>query len=523
MRSDIGSRQDIGAASHASAGSSFLRGAGAYWLVAFLIVVFGLAGILVRTLVQSREIDWQRASQSAQSLARALESEILSTIRAVDFSLQGVAEKIDQPQILDALPPLRQALLFDRSAIVPGLTSTLVLGENGDLRFSSRAFEPVATGFADREYYKFHAADPSNALRIGRPVVGRTSGTEVLSLSRRLSHRDGSFAGVVVASLQLDYFKRLFRDTALGEGSNITLSKTDGTILMRWPFEPAVIGADASRADLFRHLQTAKSGEFEADTVVDGVRRLIAYRQIADLPLVIGVGEPTRVIFAQWRKDATLTLLVLAGFCALALVLAVLLYRELSRRVRAEASLAELAMTDALTGLHNRRFFDQMMEREWQRRSRDNRLLALAMIDVDHFKTINDSFGHRQGDLALQCVAAAIRETLRPGMDAGARYGGDEFALLIADASADEAFQRIAAMQEALQRICKAEGVATPQLSVGIAALTPTIERSEEDLLRAADAALYEAKERGRNQIVLARTDLVATLQPYSQPMPEAA
>jgi diguanylate cyclase (GGDEF)-like protein len=480
------------------------RSAGGYWLIALVVVVFGFAGILARTLVHSRDIDWQRAAQAAQSLTKALESEILNAVQSVDFSLQGISEKLQRPDVIRAEPALRQLVLFDWAIHTKSVSSILVLNEQGAITYSTHGEKVAAVVNADRDYFQHHAKDPSSALYIGRPIVGRSTGTEVVTLSRRLSNPDGSFAGVVVASLRLDYLKQLFKATTLGQDGSITLSKTDGTVLMRWPFDMSIIGRDTSRAELFKHLANSRSGVFESTTLIDGVRRLVAYRQVGELPLVLGVGQSTDAIFGQWMQDAAIAAVAIAGFGVLAVLLIVLLYRELRRRIEAEHRSARRALTDALTGLPNRRSLDQIAGLKWRDALRDRTELAVAMIDVDNFKSINDQLGHRHGDMALRCVARAIRQTLRHGHDIGARYGGDEFAILLPATSGESALAMLDELRETLARIAQERAIATPTLSIGVAAVVPTPDGSLDELFRIADAALYEAKERGRDRTVMA-------------------
>ncbi len=486
------------------ASPAIFRNAGSYWLIALLIVVFGFVGILARTLVHSRDIDWQRAALAAESLTKALEAEILNTVQSADFSLRSISENIRRADVVGAEPALRQLILFDRSAHEKSISSILVLNEAGAIHYSSWGGKAATVVNADRDYFRHHASDPSPALHIGRPIVGRNTGMEVVTLSRRLSYPDESFAGVVVASLRLDYFKQLFKATTLGEGGNITLSKTDGTILMRWPFDTSMVGRDTSRGELFKHLANARSGVFESATLIDGVRRLVAYRQIGELPLVIGVGQSTDTIFEQWMQDVIIAALAVSGFVILAVLLIVLLYRELLRRIQAERRSAHRALTDALTGLQNRRSLDQIAAREWRNAVRDRTELTVAMVDVDNFKSINDRLGHRYGDLALRCVASAIRQTLRRRLDIGARYGGDEFAILLPATASESARARIDELRIALARISEERAIAMPKLSIGIASMIPAPDCSIDELFRAADLALYDAKKRGRDQTVTA-------------------
>lgn len=176
--------------------------------------------------------------------------------------------------------------------------------------------------------------------------------------------------------------------------------------------------------------------------------------------------------------------------------------------LRAIVQLQALAMLDGLTGLGNRRQFDQALDQEVQRAVRDHVPIALLMIDADHFKAYNDTYGHQSGDDCLRAIAAAIRSAVqRPG-DTAARYGGEEFAVLLAQTDEVGAVAVAAAVHDriaAMQIDHAASGHGRVSVSIGVAALLPThLPHRADRLVQAADAALYAAKAAGRNRTSLA-------------------
>ena len=168
--------------------------------------------------------------------------------------------------------------------------------------------------------------------------------------------------------------------------------------------------------------------------------------------------------------------------------------------------LNELAELDGLTGLSNRRTLNIHLDRIWRQALRDEQDVAIAMIDVDHFKRYNDRYGHAQGDAALRAVADVIAHHARRPFDITARYGGEEFAVVWFHPSAEE----LPRMAEVMTAAVAALGMAHADsefgkvtISVGVALMTPAPGQSSAELLRAADAALYEAKHQGRNRVVV--------------------
>ncbi|MBB5693166.1 diguanylate cyclase [Muricoccus pecuniae] len=180
--------------------------------------------------------------------------------------------------------------------------------------------------------------------------------------------------------------------------------------------------------------------------------------------------------------------------------------RDVTERRSMESRLAELASTDGLTGLANRRRFDEVLNREWRRAAREESCLAVLLLDVDHFKAFNDLYGHLSGDDALREVARAIGETIRRPGDLAARYGGEEFAAVLPRtdaAGAREVAERIRGAIAALGIGHEGNAAGHITASIGVAAVQPHAFSAPDApmLLGAADSALYEAKRSGRDRV----------------------
>jgi two-component system chemotaxis family response regulator WspR len=173
--------------------------------------------------------------------------------------------------------------------------------------------------------------------------------------------------------------------------------------------------------------------------------------------------------------------------------------------------LQRLMNSDGLTGLSNRRHFDEYLDMEWRRALREQSELSLMMIDVDHFKAFNDNFGHVAGDDALRRVSEAIRACCSRATDMAARYGGEEFSMVLPGTAAGGA--RLLA--EKVRRTVEALGIhhdmPTPgsvlSVSIGVATLIPKIGQASLVLVDMADQGLYQAKNNGRNQVAMVLTD----------------
>jgi diguanylate cyclase (GGDEF)-like protein len=173
--------------------------------------------------------------------------------------------------------------------------------------------------------------------------------------------------------------------------------------------------------------------------------------------------------------------------------------------LRLRETLRSQSVRDPLTGLFNRRFMEETLERELRRAERAQRPLSLIMLDIDHFKQINDTFGHEVGDAVLRDLAQMLQSNLRAG-DAACRLGGEEFLIILPEASVEDARRRanmLCAAARHIRRIHEGHEVGPPSISLGVAAF-PRHGVTSEEVLRAADGALYRAKDEGRGRVAVA-------------------
>jgi diguanylate cyclase (GGDEF)-like protein len=163
------------------------------------------------------------------------------------------------------------------------------------------------------------------------------------------------------------------------------------------------------------------------------------------------------------------------------------------------------SIRDPLTGLFNRRFMEESLDRELRRAMHGKEQLALLMVDIDHFKNFNDTFGHQAGDALLRALGNFLKESTR-GQDIVCRYGGEEFVFVLPDASLDVARKRAELLREDVKKLNAQHGgqlLGAVTLSIGIA-MCPDNGDSAGQLLKTADDALYRAKEAGRDRVISA-------------------
>jgi diguanylate cyclase (GGDEF)-like protein len=186
----------------------------------------------------------------------------------------------------------------------------------------------------------------------------------------------------------------------------------------------------------------------------------------------------------------------------------VYMHEKTSRMRFLEACLLrEMVARDGLTGIQNRRMFDQHIQRVWQQAVREEERVAVLLADIDCFKDYNDRYGHQAGDECLRAVAVSLSQCARRPLDFVARYGGEEFAVVLYEASREYVAEVLTRIQRSIAELNiphEASRVASRlTVSIGAAFILPTSTRTHDGLIQLADEALYSAKEQGRNRVVV--------------------
>ncbi|KVR44342.1 sensor domain-containing diguanylate cyclase [Burkholderia ubonensis] len=481
-------------------------------VVAGVVIALFMASICVIVLYQSRLDAMARATETSRNLALIAERDIERNFELYALSLQAVVDGVNDPDVMRSPWKLRREVLFDRAATATYLGAMLVLDENGNVIVDSVGDVPRKGNFSDREYFKVHRNNPNVGLYVSDPYLSRLrGGSPSIALSRRISRPDGSFAGVAVVAVELEYFHKLFAGLSLGPHGSVALIRRDGAMIMRQPYDAKVIGRNIRNASTFQHFVSEPEGSFSDTAIIDGVRRLYYFKNFPQPPFIIMVAEAHSDIYAAWQRRAVVIGSLMAAFAVGFIGLSFALGAQLRRRMRAESELAMLARTDGLTGLNNRRTLGEILDKEWRRARRTRSVFSLLFVDLDRFKAYNDTYGHQAGDDALTAVAKCIGENIRRPADSAARYGGEEFVVVLPDTTPEGAASiaekiRTAISDLAIEHAGSEYGRVTA--SIGAAAWTPEDDGDVTAVIRAADEALYNAKATGRNKVALSMSQV---------------
>ena len=414
-----------------------------------------------------------------------------------------------------------------------------VMDEKGDVFVSSNP-EKLKENRNYREYFMKHQERDLRLLLVSRAVPEQVfQGGEVWTfhLSYRLNKPDESFGGVIVAAVDPLYFTKIFRQMNLGNGATIAMQDMDGNVLARQMGDEFSAGMNIAGANLYKQLRQSERGFYSTVSPIDNVRRFISYLRMPEYPIVLVISEQeTEVLkpFYQRRNSyygaAALASLFLVGACWLLILLEKRLREvneNLDRKVgertkeldvaneklteqngELEALSAEfhrLTLVDGLTGIANRRYFDEYLEREWRTGLRQQKSLSLIMADIDFFKLYNDTYGHQSGDDCLRDVAGVLDKSINRVTDFAARYGGEEFAIVLPDtdlAGAMIVAEKIRKRVEDLQLANIEAPGRVVTISLGVASMLPSMGVSPSSLIALADKAMYQAKKTGRNRVV---------------------
>jgi diguanylate cyclase (GGDEF)-like protein len=468
-------------------------------IVSSVATVIGFSAICASVMIDMRHGEEALAHQTLENLASGIDADISRNVELFDLSLRAVASNMVAPELSQVSKPIRQLILFDHAASAKHFGAIQVFDADGKLTVDASTMDPAPENRSEEEYFRVHRDQPDVGLFISRPMLHH--GAYAIVLSRRISDADGRFRGVAAGSIRFSYFHDLFSRLSLGPEDTITVFRHDGTIIMRTPFDLDTIGKNLGYLPGVKRTLSEPSGSYSGNAASDHVFRLYVWRD-GTRPLVVLVGKPWNDILKLWRTEATRIGAIMLALITFVLGVTLFLAREIGRRAIAEDKLEEMATTDALTGLKNRRKFDSAIDTEWRRAARHKTPLALLMIDADHFKAYNDTFGHQAGDEVLIGIAICITDAVRRAGDCAARYGGEEFAVLLPGLSSADAY----AVAETI-RLNVLQWSGDPPItsvSIGIASLTPDPAMDWAGLVMAADRALYAAKADGRNRSVLA-------------------
>ncbi|MDE2376280.1 diguanylate cyclase [Bradyrhizobium sp.] len=581
----------------------------------------------------ARDSRLRSAEAEMANVARSLNQHAEDSLDLLDSGVVGVVSRLE----MDGTDPVTIAKLNNvfeaRKKAIDRVHSFAVVDSQGKWLTPSGG---TSSTLSDDEFFRYHQLSPRREAFVGHPVKSLIDGVWVITLSRRFNRPDGSFGGVVLATMSADYLSHFYQQFEIGRKGTIWLAHADGMIMARTPDNAMHVGRSIADSALFRDPGLQRpDGSYHFKSPVNGVERVSFFKRSSRFPLVLVATVEKEELLAPWRAAAISRMGFVFALVLLIAIIGAVLVRQLQRGQRMAAALVEkeahfrllaegssdmvtrigldervryvspssirvlgwrssqlvgtpvlagvnpedlpevqaivdairrgekeearivyrnahrrksevwlestmrvtrkvdgkidgvvaitrdvtehknlenrletLAIEDALTGLANRRRFDERLTEEWARAYRDRSSLGLLMIDLDRFKSYNDQYGHPAGDECLRILGGILAREAHRTTDLAARYGGEEFAVLLPNTDAAGCVR----IGERILQAIRDAGIAHPSnlpsghvtASIGATACRPALERTagQGSLVHAADQALYKAKQGGRDRLV---------------------
>jgi len=584
-----------------------------------IIIAMLWIGLAVKYFERAR-VDQSEAERTNENFSMVFEENVLRSLSELDSALLNLRHNVEARKATTDYATILRTTQIAKDLVV----QTGIVDAKGIIRASTAGPQPTPPiDVSDREHVRAQIKATEDQLFISKPVIGRTSGHWSVQLSRRLIDSDGSFGGVVVASLNPQHFTIFYDKIDFGSAASIAMIGSDGIVRSSGGSDAGrfALGQNLVGTTLFKHMQQGADRDFEYSDARHGETMLVALRKVRGYPLWVSVGvRKSDVMQPSWESlqvnalvGLALTMIILgameqilrseAGTKQKAEQLSLTLehmnqgimlvtkdleipiinkrcgellglpdafiehpprfnelpacqinsdardrrqdfaplepsepnaasgewaafehvrpdgtvievhttplpaggfvrtFTDVTKRCQAEASIAQLASEDPLTGLANRRVFRSTIEKlsgnEGPPRS-GSEGFAVLFLDLDRFKVINDTLGHRVGDMLLIEVAQRVQKSMREG-DILARLGGDEFAVVLPSFESRAELGAFAnGIVETIGQAYEIDGHRIRStVSIGIA-IGPNDGKNADDLLMAADLALYAVKTSGR-------------------------
>lgn len=471
------------------------------------LLLLGVGIWLANDLISSRDsILAERASLALQT-SKFMSQQFGTTITATDYVLRDVTTKVTVAELesassdpavqkrlsvlasekLSTLPGVFGLGLLDRRAIFVAAADEKLLG----IQSNSKLHVQDGEILENKTYVEYvpasMSANKQPAILVSRPILST----------------DRQFQGGGLAAIMLSSTQDWITSFDIGKYDTVTMIDGDGILLASNPPKPDAIGKVLPTPEGLTGFSDLNSlSSFTTVSPLDGRVRIYGVSKVEDIPLHVIVGYDQVSVLSDWQQRVWQTLI---GFIALLIMLGLVLRKHLEALGQRD-EMQKLAVTDPMTGVANRRQLISSGEIEIEKAVRYKYPASILMVDIDHFKNINDTWGHPTGDRVIQTLAKTLVAGIRK-MDVVGRFGGEEFVLVLPCTNSDDAYSLANRLRELIENSITVRSDSGVQISftvsIGVAGLRED-SASFDAILAEADQALYEAKNLGRNKVILA-------------------
>lgn len=514
------------------------------WVILILILsIVGamLAGFFYLEFVQIGKKEENRLITQVGIIKDNLTREI----RSVKFAHKNIQSELQHGMISgeDVMPFIRKRMRGFKEAIY-SIRSMTLLDKNGKIIHSTLP-SIIGKNFANREYFWAVQNNPQkDMLYISSPYT-TSQGAWTINITTMVLDKDGGFNGVITAALDAEKLTDLLSSVFYAQEMWSAIAHKSGMLFLANPKDMVEVGKNINQNNSFfvKHVALQKpitihrGKAFASETAVFIAEATVDLAELnLDNFLVVAVAREYDSVFVEIKRNV-LTVSLLYLLVLIISFVSLFIFQKkrvnmwelekgfkkdlleknsklniLNDQLKVQSDyLEKLAFIDGLTGVANRRRFNDFFEREFKNSMRESTELSLIMIDIDHFKFYNDFYGHQEGDECLKAVAFAIANSANRPLDLVARYGGEEFVVLLPATTQKGAVEVAEKTRKAVEALAlphaKSPTSSVVTVSLGVASKTELIS-SGDQLLALADQALYCAKNSGRNQVATPQMEL---------------
>lgn len=416
--------------------------------VFLLLILFTVAGSNIWSLYSNWNNRVRRMADQAMNLSVSQARQADDTFLQVEFTLRDILREVREHGMPDIRSSSMHRFLQIHQERLSQLHGLFIYNAEGNWIATAGEKVPEHPNNADREYFQWHRTHPGTAMHIGKVLRSRSTDDLIIPVSLRMDDNNGNFAGVILATVRVDYFRQFYNYFELGTRDILALTLADSTVLYARPFSDTVINKSIISSPVF----TARSADSQSGSHIwpselDGIQRIHGYARLKRFPLVVISGYDKAAIRAQWLKGQ------LPGVTGNGVLLVVILFmgtmvlrqagthirdqRELTRtRDRLTAinqTLQSLALVDGLTGLANRRQFDVFLNDSLKCSARTGKPISLILAEIDRFRHYEERQGREAAQSLLQAAGTVLREMSLLGTDMPARFDEETFGIIMPD------------------------------------------------------------------------------------------
>lgn len=466
-----------------------------------LLVILGFSYFILHQ-------DYIKHIDSAEKNTRFVSSLVAkqteSTINELDRLLHSISLQItmNEHYRLSNTQALTERYLTEIKQYNEQIMDLLVLDQQGLITaWTGSVKRPSVT---DRQYYSHHIHNIEADLYIGEPLISKVhAGKWFFALSKAVRDDNNQLNHIVVAIVDIEKFQSQISTIERPDLSSLALISRSGNIISRVPNHDIHVGKKVQLP--YEVLYKQDRGNFDALSPFDGIDRIVGYTHLNQHNITAFSTLSREAVLSDWYTLRNFILSILIIITTLIFWFDFKIYKARKTTESQRELLSKQAQTDELTGLYNRRHVMQILHNEFQRANSEKTKLSLLMLDIDHFKRINDHYGHAVGDAVLKRISYIMGNVSRKESMIG-RIGGEEFLLILPSVTKEDASKLAERLRKTIYDSTLVVDDHTIHCTVSIGIVDCSLDEhlaSEEIAMKHADEAMYTAKNTGRNKVII--------------------